>query len=350
MNDSNKPGQAGGGLPNFAMMPGQAKAASLEELLHVAVKGAAPQFLTFPTMGAELPAESASAAPPAPAIWQQPSAGLIAARRDWLLGVMDNQRRLSPDAMAVQHRAYDLSGQEFLDHFYAQHRPVVIEGAALDWPAVEKWTPEYLARKVGGALVEYQGERTGEPDFELAKDRHKRTMPFDAFIAMVTDEDAEGNNAYITAYNDSANAEAFAPLLEDLGTIDEILTPKPGMMWVGPADTFTPLHFDLTNNLLVQVSGLKAVTIVSPEQTRFMYHSQHVFSEIHDLDDPDRYDLYPLARHLRPTEIFLSPGDALYIPLGWWHQVRSLEFSVTMTHTNFRWPNEGYAEYPGADA
>jgi hypothetical protein len=34
------------------------------------------------------------------------------------------------------------------------------------------------------------------------------------------------------------------------------------------------------------------------------------------------------------------------MPIGWWHQVKSLDFSVTITYTNFRWPNEMYRTYP----
>ncbi len=36
------------------------------------------------------------------------------------------------------------------------------------------------------------------------------------------------------------------------------------------------------------------------------------------------------------------------MPLAWWHQVRSLDFSVTVTYTNFRWPNDAFATYPGS--
>ena len=171
-------------------------------------------------------------------------------------------------------------------------------------------------------------------------------MPFDAFMAMIGDEDSEGNDAYITAYNSSSNAAAFAPLQADLGVLDAYLTPGEGMMWIGPQGTFTPLHFDLTNNLLVQLCGLKEFTLVPPHQTRFLYHAQHVFSEVHDLDDPDRLERFPLSAPVTPYEVILEPGDALFVPIGWWHQVRSLEFSAMLTYTNFRWDNLGYAEYP----
>jgi hypothetical protein len=33
-------------------------------------------------------------------------------------------------------------------------------------------------------------------------------------------------------------------------------------------------------------------------------------------------------------------GEILFVPLGWWHQVKALDFSMTITYTNFVWPND----------
>ena len=49
---------------------------------------------------------------------------------------------------------------------------------------------------------------------------------------------------------------------------------------------------------------------------------------------------------VRTLDILLEPGEALFIPIGWWHQVEALDFSVSMTYTNFLWPNQGYLEHP----
>ncbi|MEE4452637.1 cupin-like domain-containing protein [Novosphingobium resinovorum] len=280
--------------------------------------------------------------PPTPA----PAERTVAARRDWLLGVQERQRQLSAQACGLM-RARGLSGQAFLDNFYAPGRPVVIEGAIADWPALGRWTPDYLAAKVGSAPVEYQGGRSGAADFELAKDRHTRTMPFDAFIALVGRNDTPGNEAYITAYNNHRNTAAFAPLMADVRPIDAYLGAEPGMLWIGPAGTFTPLHFDLTNNMLIEVTGRKHLRLVPPAHTQYMYNDRHVFSAVHDLDDPARIDAHPLVRQATVYDVVLEPGDMLFIPIGWWHQVRALDFSVMMTATNFLWPNLGHESFPG---
>jgi hypothetical protein len=271
------------------------------------------------------------------------AAELALKRRDWIMEVQSRQRLLSP--RAGLERVRELSGEDFLDYFYAPSWPVVVEGALDDWPALKRWTPEYLVEKVGNAPVEVQAGRDTNGAFELDKDRHRGQMPFDRFMATIQAA-AFGNDLYITAYNDKANRQALAPLDADLGTLDEYLTRDPGMMWMGPAGTFTPLHFDLTNNLIVQVVGAKRVIMSPPSQTPKLYNHRHVFSAVHDITDEARLNHYPRARSAQTIEVDLEAGDILFMPIGWWHQVTALDFSVSLTYTNFRWPNEGSASFP----
>lgn len=271
-------------------------------------------------------------------------ATLALARRDWILGVMERQRGLSTVAAALM-RVENISGEQFLDHFYAPGRPCVIAGAIADWPALGKWTPDYLRKTIGTAPVEFQGGRDGQGDFELAKDRHKQVRPFTTYMDLI--EQNPGNDAYVTAYNSAGNRSAFAPLMADVRPIPSLLGPEPGMLWIGPAGTFTPLHFDLTNNLLIQITGRKRILLVSPHQTRYMAHRRHVFSDVHDLEDPACMARHPQAQNVQPYIVTLEPGEMLYIPVGWWHQVASLDLSVMMTCTNFLWPNDGWQDFPG---
>ncbi|WP_221191196.1 DUF6065 family protein [Sphingomonas sp. BK580] len=266
----------------------------------------------------------------------------LIARRRWLARVAERQRAISPAQREIA-RLRDLPTAVFRDAFYVPGEPVIVEGVAADWPAVRDWSPAGLVAKVGSAEVTFQGDRETAADFELSKDRHTRTMPFDRFIERATGKD--GNDVYITAYNNGANQRAFAPLLEDLRQLPYLDGPE-GMLWVGPSGTFTPLHHDLTNNLLVQVTGTKRLHLLPPSETASLANRRHVFSDVHDIEDPERLALYPAAAEARRYVVDLRPGDALFIPVGWWHQVRSLSFSVTLTYTNFLWPNDAYADFP----
>ncbi len=200
---------------------------------------------------------------------------------------------------------------------------------------------------MGSAPIEFQGGRDGDPLFERNKDAHRQTAPFDGFIDMITQ--APGNDAYLTAYNSARNVAALAPLARDIRPIDEILTRDgghpDGMMWIGPAGAWTPLHHDLTNNLIVQVVGRKRLILTPAAYAGRVYNRQHVFSEVQDLE---RFDAgrFPLLGGVHAYEVVLDPGEALFVPLGWWHQARALDFSVTLTFTNFRWPNDASQGYP----
>ncbi|MBV9842155.1 MAG: cupin-like domain-containing protein [Sphingomonadaceae bacterium] len=279
--------------------------------------------------------------PPAPQSNPDPLA-----KRDWLLVMQEQLRALSPRANDI-YRYDDIDPEAFLDDHYALNRPAILCGEIDDWPALKRWSPAYLARQVGAAPVEYQGERTGNARFELEKDRHRRSQPFSDFIKAIAQP---GNDAYLTAYNSGANAIALAPLRDDLGRIDKLLAhgdaADEGMLWIGPAGTFTPLHHDLTNNLLVQITGRKRVLLVPASETPLLQNHVHVFSEIGDLLDPEAARRFPEIARVRVFDVELQPGEILFLPIGWWHQVTALDFSVSATYTNFRWRNDWHQSFP----
>ena len=270
------------------------------------------------------------------------------AKYEWIFETGERHRVLSPKASGV-FRTSGISGEDFLEMFFAPQRPTVLCGAMDDWPALRLWTPDYLRAAVGDAEIECQTRRTTNPLFEVQREKHLDRMPFDRFIAQAAG--TVGNDIYVTANNAANNAAAVAPLMADLGTIEGILDHAPGeaagMMWIGPAGAFTPLHHDLTDNLLVQLVGRKRVIIASPAETAKLYNSFDVYSDIPDLTDPG-LDLsrYPRLADIRLMDVTLAPGEALFLPVGWWHQVQALDFSVSMTYTNFVWPNMGHETYP----
>jgi hypothetical protein len=272
-------------------------------------------------------------------------------KREWLLETMEAQRRLSAAAAAIERRG-GLSRQEFLDCYYAAHRPVILTGEMSDWPALSRWTPEYLKRRIGSKVIEFQGDRTKDPHYEIDVDAHRREMPFDQFIDLICPA-GSGNDAYITANNSARNREALAALHGDLGFPDKFLlrqTDNPnGMMWIGPAGTLTVLHHDLTNNLIAQLVGRKRILVLPASEVGKLYNHIYVFSSIIDLQDPKlSLAQFPRLKDARVYYVTLMPGEMIFLPIGWWHQVRSIDFSVTITYTYFLWPNDAYKNFPSA--
>jgi hypothetical protein len=277
-----------------------------------------------------------------------------AAKYAWMLDTLERQRQLSTAASGV-FRAEGITNQAFLDGFYALNRPLIIAGEITGWPALQKWTPDYLGAKLAGRFIEVQAGRTASAQYERRKDDHAQIMPFETFMDRITGPALEANGAqndiYLTAYNSRANREALAPLCEDMGVLPKLLQQTDpsdgGMMWIGPGGAFTPLHHDLTNNLFVQIVGAKRFVMAPATALPNMYNDQHVFSEISDVKDPNlNLGHYPKLARVKFHEFILNPGEILFIPIGWWHQVTSLDFSVSATYTNFLWPNLGHDEHP----
>jgi hypothetical protein len=314
--------------------------------LKVFDRSAAPDIPAAPADDAALPKLASIPAREADEI---AALRLALAKREWLLETLESQRDLAPSLIGIERRA-GLGSDEFLERYYAANRPVILTGEMADWPAVVRWTSQYLKDKIGARSIEYQGERTGDPRFEINKDVHRREEPFEAFIDRIVRPDA-GNEAYVTAYNSERNAEALAVLNEDLGFLDKFLDRDAvnpfGMMWIGPAGTVTSLHHDLTNNLIAQLVGRKRVKLLPSSEVGKLYNHRYVFSEVPDLEDP-AIDVasHPRLAEVRIYDVTLQPGEIIFMPLGWWHQVKSLDFSVTITYTNFLWRNDGYASYP----
>ena len=125
-----------------------------------------------------------------------------AARRDWILGAMEEQRRW-PRRHRDRARPRPF-GEDFLELHYAPCRPVVIEGALAGWPALTRWTPDYLRSQRRRRASRIQPRRTSSADFELHKDMPQGRMPFDAFMQRISA--TPGNDAYLTAYNSAATA------------------------------------------------------------------------------------------------------------------------------------------------
>jgi hypothetical protein len=272
------------------------------------------------------------------------SPGITLAKREWLLQALERQRHLTPALAGIERRS-DVSADEFLELYYAANRPVVLLGEMDDWPALQLWTPDYLKAKVGSAPIEFQGGRAGNPQFEIEMEKHRREVGFTEFIDLI--REGRGNDAYITANNSARNRTALAPLADDIGRLDKFLAgADEGMLWIGPAGTMTPLHHDLTNNFLVQLVGRKRVKLVPAGDVGKLYNDRHVFSQVIDLEEPDILVRFPGLAGAHVYDVLLEPGEILFLPLAWWHQVKALDFSVSATYTNFVWPNDAHATYP----
>ncbi|MBA3941439.1 MAG: cupin-like domain-containing protein [Sphingopyxis sp.] len=263
------------------------------------------------------------------------------AKQGWLLA---NQQRLAFGAEGGF--ALDICDQPDPDAFYRRYyeanRPAKLTGIIDHWPALHRWSLDHFVAVAGNAAVEAQVERERDPDYELAKDGHRRLVRFGELIEWLRRDEAS-NDVYLTAYNSGANAAALAPLWDDLAPV-ALLEPRErdGFFWLGPRGTLTPWHHDLTNNLLVQVIGRKRVRMAPPWAFARMRNSRHCFSD---------WGNEPLpagegdAERPPVLETIIGPGEGVFLPVGWWHQVEALDLSASMSFTSFRRANDHVEDY-----
>jgi hypothetical protein len=110
-------------------------------------------------------------------------------------------------------------------------------------------------------------------------------------------------------------------------------------VWIGNAVKINT-HFDLSYNIACVAAGRRRFTLFPPEQIENLYVAPLDFTpsgapvSLVQLTNPDlsRFPRFTEAlRHARQAE--LDPGDALYIPFGWWHHVESLTpFNVLVNY------------------
>jgi hypothetical protein len=122
-------------------------------------------------------------------------------------------------------------------------------------------------------------------------------------------------------------------------------------IWIGNA-TLVSTHFDESDNIACVVAGRRRFTLFPPDQVANLYVGPLDFTmagqpaSMVKVSNPD-FDTYPRFREAlaaaRVAE--LGPGDAIYIPTMWWHNVEALEpFNILV---NYWWqdspPDNGSA-------
>ncbi|MBC8350976.1 MAG: cupin-like domain-containing protein [Planctomycetes bacterium] len=260
-------------------------------------------------------------------------------KRDWVFDTLRILENEDP-SWEVQRRE-GVSTDEFLDQYYYRNRPVILTDAMRNWAAIQRWTPEYLKQRCGEQNVQIQARRNSNARYEIENRAHESTIRFADYVDSVFQTDAT-NDFYMTANNACANGQILDTLRDDFdqlpGYLDVSQSDDRMFFWFGPAGTVTPVHHDLTNNFMAQVVGRKQLKLISPLHQPNIYNHLHCYSKV-DLDNID-YDEYPQFRNVKIHDVTLHPGELFFLPVGWWHHVRGLDVTITLTCANFRVRND----------
>lgn len=234
----------------------------------------------------------------------------------------------------------NLSKEQFFSEIVPLQQPAILKGVVKHWPAVQQGTAsvfgitDYLHAfsqqkamrvAIGDASINgrffYTDDMQGL-NFSIFHEFYEKI--YTRFKAAITHPSAPAIAVQGVTLNDffpgfsSANPVDF---------FDDTIKPK---LWLGNKVTVSA-HYDGSDNLACVVSGRRRFILFPPNQISNLYPGPLDFTpagapvSMVSLHAPDfvRYPRYQTAlAHAQMAE--LEPGDAIFIPMLWWHHVDSL--------------------------
>jgi hypothetical protein len=235
-----------------------------------------------------------------------------------------------------------ISPEAFFAGYYEPARPVLLRGFLRGWPAFGTWSPPHFATRFGDVDVEVTEGPDASPRGPGRPPPARSRVSF-VELARRLERSPDSGDWYVVAQNQALREPRLSPLWGDLddrwGLLEAVTARERVALWFGPGQTVTPLHYDLQHALLAQAYGSKRVVLISPAESARLYNERGGYSSV----DPEAPDLvrYPRFEGVPAARVVVEAGDALFLPARWWHQVRSLTPSTSLSLANFRWPNPG---------
>jgi ribosomal protein L16 Arg81 hydroxylase len=102
--------------------------------------------------------------------------------------------------------------------------------------------------------------------------------------------------------------------------------------WIGPQNTISTMHTDNKHNLLCQVLGEKLLIIASPDDAKNLYPYEGLLNNTSQVDPENLdFDNFRLAKNAKFFKVILKASEMIYIPKLWFHYVRSLSPSISVS-------------------
>eukprot|EP01064_Diplonema_japonicum_P009049 TRINITY_DN16500_c0_g1_i1.p1 TRINITY_DN16500_c0_g1~~TRINITY_DN16500_c0_g1_i1.p1 ORF type:complete len:342 (+),score=52.52 TRINITY_DN16500_c0_g1_i1:53-1027(+) len=220
------------------------------------------------------------------------------------------------------------------------NRPFTVENGCKDWNAWSDWTLETFLNRFSDCKVHVSFSKG-----KLVKPKEDRTeeMPLGTFIRSFeklteVSERTQTPPPYLRAWD--FRTDDTAKVLSNDYTPPEWATDyfdkmkeedRPDFKWlfIGPKGVRTPLHIDpcLTHAWMGQIQGEKIWKFVPPSDISHLI-DDHGFADLSNID-PVRF---PTAGEAAVITTTLTPGQILFVPQGWAHDVTTTSHGIAVTH------------------
>ncbi|MCG8425051.1 MAG: cupin-like domain-containing protein [Proteobacteria bacterium] len=241
-----------------------------------------------------------------------------------------------------------LSEQAFIENFIAENRPVVVKNDAFD---ADKWTPEFMADflddlpvQVYDSLFDLQEVTTlanyiGRHFSQKGEYRDK--VPYVRWynklkeVDYIWSDEAFGRmSPYWSKPSFLPERSMIIPSTNRGVAVDPVTDSFPyrGIL-VAARGARTRLHTDpfCSDAVVAQFYGVKEIVMYEPDRFDEMRHSSNEnidsFAGFIDVRQPDLNQL----THEPDYHGFIGPGDVVYVPHGWMHDVLVVEDSISTT-------------------
>ena len=222
--------------------------------------------------------------------------------------------------------------EEFKRLFRHTSHPVVLKNVASNWPLFEKWTPDFFAEQFPDDPVILFDAAVENSKLAFTEGKETKSSSLQAFIAAMK----EGSEEYARLL---PLLDQHPELLDDMDVKWLHVASNNGrkksikhQLFIGGPRTSTSMHCAIGSNLFIQVHGHKQwwiysnkeAPLLAPIVDRSVFFRSHVNSE-----QPEG-----VFQKARGWTVVLEPGDVLYNPPFFWHQVRGLDTNIGV---GFRW-------------
>jgi len=231
----------------------------------------------------------------------------------------------------------DISKEDFEKNYLNARRPLVIKNMAKNWPAYEKWTMDYMKSVVGDKLVPLYDSSKADPSKPI--NASAAEMKFGDYIDLIRNKATD------------LRIFLFDPIKHAPKLLKDYISPKNLMggfldsypnMFFGGKGSITFLHYDIdmAHIFHTHFNGRKHVILFENKWKERLYRIPYATYalEDYDVENPD-FEKFPALNGVKGVEAFLEHGDTLFMPTGYWHWMKYLDgsFSISLRAWDKSW-------------
>ena len=231
----------------------------------------------------------------------------------------------------------DITKEEFFEKYLKPRKPVVIKNMARKWPAYQKWTMDYMKQAVGDVEVPLYDSSKADPAAPINASAAK--MKFADYIDLIEKEPTD------------LRIFLFDPIKQAPKLLDDYIFPKDLMggfldkypnMFFGGKGSVTFLHYDIdmAHIFHTHFNGRKHILLFDYKWKDRLYQIPYATYalEDYDIENPD-FTKFPALDGVEGIECYLEHGDTLFMPTGWWHWMKYLDgsFSISLRAWDKSW-------------